>query len=57
MVRLKNLIEFYNTESFTKQDIYKRRYRTSEGMKSTLGKIMETPSYGYNVNGGVSLWS
>ena len=57
MAKLKNLIEFYNTESFTKQDIYKRRCRTSEGMKSTLGKIMETPSYGYNVNGGVSLWS
>jgi hypothetical protein len=57
MAKLKNLIEFYNAETLTKQDIYKRRHRTKDGMKSTLGKIMETPSYGYNIDGGISLWS
>lgn len=56
MAKLKNLIEFYNAETFTKQDVYKRRKRTAEGMKSTLGKIMETPQYGYNISGGVGLW-
>lgn len=49
MAKLKLLIDAADQDSFHLQRLYKRRKRTADGMQSTLGQIMETPSYGYKI--------
>lgn len=47
MKTLRLLKENANKEAFHAQRLYKRRKRSGNGMLSTMGQIMETPSYGY----------
>lgn len=50
MAKLKVLIDKYEEEAKSLQNTYKRRIRKEGKILSTLGKIMETPSYGYKIN-------
>lgn len=49
MAKLKTIIDFIKQDSLHLQRLYKRRKSTSTGMRSTMGQIMETPSYGYQI--------
>lgn len=50
MAKLKIMIEAANAQCKSLQDIYKRRKRTDKGeILSTLGQVMETPEYGYQI--------
>lgn len=49
MAKLKLLIETYKQDGFHLQRLYKRRKRAGGQIKSTLGQIMEVPSYGYKI--------
>lgn len=49
MAKLKNLIDASKQDSFHLQRLYKRRISTKQGMRSSFGSIMETPSYGYKI--------
>ena len=49
MAKLKVLIDAYNKESFHLQRLYKRRLFKDGQVLSTMGQVMTTPSYGYNI--------
>lgn len=49
MSKLKVMMDSYRQECFHLQRLYKRRKRTENGMISTLGQIMEVPTYGYKI--------
>ena len=50
MAKLKVLKESYTQQGFHLQRLYKRRKRGKNGlMLSTMGQIMEEPSYGYKI--------
>ena len=49
MAKLKMLIDAADQDSFHLQRLYKRRKITANGVRSTLGQIMETPDYGYQI--------
>lgn len=47
--KLKTLIDEYEAECKSLQDIYKRRKRVDGKILSTLGQVMDTPNYGYKI--------
>ena len=50
MAKLKVMIDAYRQECFHLQRLYKRRIVTAKGeVRSTLGNIMGTPTYGYKL--------
>lgn len=49
LAKLKTLLETYETECKSLQDIYKRRKRIDGKLLSTLGQVMDTPNYGYKI--------
>ena len=50
MAKLKVMIDAHKQDSLHLQRLYKRRIRTSLGeIQSTMGSIMETPTYGYQI--------
>jgi len=49
MAKLKVMIDAYEKQCFHAQRVYCRRARTKDGMRSTMGMIMETPTYGYGI--------
>lgn len=49
MAKLKVLIDKYEAECKTMQDIYKRRKRKDGKVLSTLGQVMEKPNYGFKI--------
>ena len=50
MAKLKVMIDAHKQDSIHLQRLYKRRIRTSTGqIQSTIGSIMEKPSYGYKI--------
>ena len=53
MAKLKNLIEFAKQETKSLQDIYRRKTVVNHKTYSTLGEIMQEPSYGYGIEGGI----
>lgn len=52
MAKLRNMIEEYTNQCKSLQDTYKRRKRKDGKILSTLGKVMETPNYGYKITTG-----
>ena len=50
MAKLKVIIDAYKQDSIHMQRVYKRRKRSAIGsIQSTMGTIMEKPSYGYKI--------
>ena len=49
MAKLKTLIDAAKQDGFHLQRLYKRRKRIDGKVQSTLGQIMEVPSYGFKV--------
>lgn len=50
MAKLKVLIDAQQKDCLHLQRLYKRRIRTADGsIQSTIGSIMETPSYGFEI--------
>ena len=49
MAKLNSLVKEKRTECFHLQRLYKRRKLQDGKIKSTLGKIMSTPQYGYKI--------
>lgn len=50
MAKLKVMIEAHKQDSLHLQRLYGRRLRTSSGeIQSTMGSIMEVPTYGYKI--------
>ena len=50
MAKIKVLKDNFIADGFHMQRLYKRRKRTEDGkIQSTLGQIMEVPSYGFKV--------
>ena len=50
MAKLKVLIDAKKQDSLHLQRIYKRRQITDDGVQSTWGQVVSTPSYGVNTN-------
>lgn len=57
MAKLKVLIDAQKQDSVHLQRIYKRRRFTDAGPQSTMGQIIETPTYGVNKANRVGFWS
>ena len=50
MAKLKVIIDAHKQDSLHMQRLYKRRIRTNTGeFQSTIGQLMERPSYGYKI--------
>ena len=50
MAKLKVMIDAHKQDSLHLQRLYKRRIRTEDGkIQSTMGQIMEKPSYGFKI--------
>ena len=50
MAKIKLLIDKYEEEAKSLQNIYKRRKRDKGKILSSLGQIMDTPNYGFKIN-------
>ena len=50
MAKIKLLIDKYEEEAKSLQNIYKRRKRDKGKILSSLGQIMDIPSYGFKIN-------
>ena len=57
MAKLKVLIDAQQKDSVHLQRIYKRRQFTESGSESTMGQIIETPTYGVDKINRVGFWA
>lgn len=50
MAKLNSLVTAAKADLRTAHDTYRRRKRVNGELRSTLGQIMEVPTYGYNIH-------